>query len=166
MPRHKSMDDQPKPNFVRRGIRSWRRMVPGLVVLVLLGLAFFGGRYSVYRAHPELSSTEQAQALLARVSALIQLPQNETPSMATITDAASAKAQQPFLQNAVNGDILIVYSSSGEALLYRPSTNKLVAVGPISNGTPSGSSAAKAGSLQQAVTATSSNEAATTTKRK
>lgn len=102
-------------------------------ILIVFGLVFAAGRWSVYRVHPELSRTEQAQALLEKVSALIQLPTSETPSMASINDAASAKQSQPFLANAQNGDVLIVYAQAGEAILYRPSTNKLVAVGPVDN---------------------------------
>jgi len=53
--------------------------------------------------------------------------------MAIINDAASAKKEQPFLKNAANGDVLIVYPNAGEALMYRPSSNKLIAVGPVDN---------------------------------
>jgi hypothetical protein len=105
-----------------------------VIALLLLILSFFAGRWSVYRVHPELSGEDQAGAILQKVGQLIQLPQNETPSMATINDAASAKAGQPFLKDAENGDVLIVYSTAGEAILYRPSTNKLVAVGPVTSG--------------------------------
>jgi hypothetical protein len=53
--------------------------------------------------------------------------------VAAIADAAQAKLGQPFLADAENGDVLIVYQQAGEALLYRPSTNKLIAVGPIAD---------------------------------
>lgn len=131
------MDDQPKPTFIQSIFRSIRRhlflWLLIIVTLVILVLAFEGGRWSVYREHPELSSTEQANVILTNVGKLIQLP-NEQPTMATINDAASAKKAQPFLVNAVNGDVLIVFPNAAEALLYRPSTNKLIAVGPVDNG--------------------------------
>jgi hypothetical protein len=104
-----------------------------LIAIVLLGVAFELGRYTVYQAHPELTAEDQAAQIFTRVSALIQLPQDETPQISTINDAASAMAEQPFLTNAENGDVLIVYSNAGEALLYRPSTDKLIAVGPVDN---------------------------------
>ena len=104
-----------------------------VVVLAALAAAYELGRASVYRAYPELSSAEQATAVLAKVSALIQLPSGETPTIASITDAASASKTQPFLANAQNGDILIVYAQAKTAYLYRPSTNKLIAVGPIAS---------------------------------
>ncbi|MFA5745090.1 MAG: hypothetical protein WC887_02655 [Candidatus Paceibacterota bacterium] len=115
--------------FIRRYL-LWILIVVGLT---LLALAFEGGRYTVYRANPELSKIEQANAVLEKVGSLIQLPSGETPTMATIDDAESAKQAQPFLSNALNGDILIVYQNAAQALLYRPSTNKLIAVGPVNN---------------------------------
>jgi hypothetical protein len=130
------MDDQSKPAFIHRILRFIRRFSLWIIivaVLVILVLAFEAGRYTVYGAHPELSGQEQASAILRNVGQLIQLPANETPTMATINDAASAKKTQPFLVNAQNGDILIVYPNAAEALLYRPSSNKLIAVGPVDN---------------------------------
>ena len=108
-----------------------------IVIVALVATAFFFGRHSVYQAHPELSGAEQAVALLEKVGSLIELPQGEMPQMATIEDAESVKSVQPFLANAQNGDILIVYASAQTALLYRPSTNKLIAVGPVTNEQPS-----------------------------
>lgn len=106
-----------------------------VVAIVLLALVFEAGRWSVFQANPGLTQAEQATRILKNVGGLIQLP-NEVPTMATINDAASAKKGQPFLTNAANGDVLIVFSNAAEALLYRPSTNKLIAVGPVNNDVP------------------------------
>ena len=122
----------PRPSFVRF-IHRFFIPILLLVGIILLALAFELGRYTVYQAHPELSSEDQAAQILTKVSALIQLPQDEAPQIATINNAASAKAGQPFLVNAENGDVLIVYSNAGQALLYRPSTDKLIAVGPVAS---------------------------------
>lgn len=118
--------------FVRR---FWLPLVIVATVLIV-GSAFLVGRYSVYQLHPELSDAERAQGVLIKVSKLIELPQGELPQMATIEDAASVKSAQPFLISAQNGDILIVYTQAQTALLYRPSLNKLIAVGPISSEEP------------------------------
>lgn len=131
-------------------------------VLILVGV-YELGRASVYRAHPELSSAEQATALLSKVGELIQLPK-EQPTMATIDDAASAKKAQPFLVNAENGDILIVYQNAQQAIVYRPSTNKLIAVGPVNNSVPQ--KVSPTAELVPATETASSTENATTTKPK
>ena len=113
--------------FVRRNF-FW---VCIIIALLLLALAFELGRYSVYAANPSLQGQQQAAEILHEVGQLIQLPSGETPTMASINNAAVAKQNQPFLANAENGDVLIVYTNVGEALLYRPSTDKLIAVGPV-----------------------------------
>ena len=110
--------------------RFWLLFVLILVIALIAG-AFLYGRYSVYKAHPDLTSVDQAQQVLADVGKLIKLPEGETPSLATITDAVSVKAGQPFLLGAENGDVLIVYAAAQMALLYRPSSNQLIAVGPV-----------------------------------
>lgn len=120
---------------MRSVISFFRRFwLPIALVLgiALIAAAFFLGRQSVYQSHPELSNQEQAQVILEKVGKLIQLPQGEFPQMATIEDAESVRAAQPFLREATNGDILIVYGQAQIALLYRPSENKLIAVGPVS----------------------------------
>ena len=136
-----------------------RYFIPiAILLLIIWTVGFFeAGRYAVYSAHPELSGQEQASAILQKVGALIQLPSGETPTMATINDAASAKKAQPFLANALNGDVLIVYPNAQTAILYRPSTNKLIAVGPVTN---------ESNSVSQGSTpipATTSSKSATTT---
>ena len=128
------MYDQPGPSVVQRVVRFIRRFFLWIVIVVALAVvagAFEGGRYSVYSAHPELSSQEEANDILRKVGDLMQLPGDETPTMATINDAASAKENQPFLVNAENGDIVIVYPNAAKALLYRPSNNKIINVGPV-----------------------------------
>lgn len=156
------MDNQLRPTFIQRILRFFRRyFFPLIVIAAALVLAgtFELGRASVYRAHPEISSQEQVNAILQKVGALIQLPPGETPTMATINDAASAKKSQPFLANAQNGDVLIVYPNAAEALLYRPSTDKLIAVGPVNNTGPQ-----QVSPVPPAPAASSTN--ATTTKSK
>jgi hypothetical protein len=117
----------------QRIIRLFYRFIL-LVLLVLLvviaGGAYLLGRASVYNQYPQLHNIETANETLSKVAQLIQLPQNETPSMVTVDDASAVK-KEPFLSNAINNDILIVYPGAGMAILYRPATNKLINVGPV-----------------------------------
>lgn len=123
--------------FMRRVIRLLRRYLFWIVIIALLATAFFIGRASVYRAHPELAQSEQGNAILTEVGKLIELPTNEKPTIATVKDAVGARQGQPFLATALNGDVLIVYPNAQRAILYRPSTNMLIAVGPVSAQVPS-----------------------------
>ncbi|MHB8710494.1 MAG: hypothetical protein ACYC6X_03030 [Minisyncoccota bacterium] len=130
-----------------------------IIVVALWSYGFYAlGRSAVYMENPGLSGQQQATALLQKVGQLIQLPPNETPTMATINDAASAKKDQPFLANAENGDVLIVYQTAQIALLYRPSENKLIAVGPVTSAPTTGQGA------QQSITVTPASATTTSSK--
>lgn len=121
-----------------RGFSKIYLLIAGTVVLVLVVAAgtYMLGRMSVYSSHPELTRADEATKVLQKVSTLIQLPQNELPTIATISDAEALKLSQPFLKDAENEDVLIVYELSRMAVLYRPSTHLLIAVGPVDLGTP------------------------------
>ena len=82
-------------------------------------------------ANPQVAVQKQTDALINSVSKLIQLPSGETPTIANVTDAAAAKQQSAFFANAENGDKVLMYVKAGEAILYRPSTNKIVLVAPL-----------------------------------
>lgn len=84
------------------------------------------------------SGSAEVRRVTAAVGQLIILPTNETPTLATVSDASVLKGQAIFT-NAQNGDEVLVYSQAAEVLVYRPSAHKLVAVGPLvldKNGSP------------------------------
>jgi cell division protein FtsB len=74
---------------------------------------------------------ESTESILEQVRKLYALPEGETPTIATVQDIEKLK-DQPFFDGAENGDILIVFESSSQAILFRPSEQRLVKVGPIS----------------------------------
>lgn len=80
--------------------------------------------------NPNLAVEKQTNALTAQVSKLIMLPKDEVPTIATVTDASKLK-DQPFFANAVNGDKVLIYVKSRQAILFRPSSNLIVAVAPV-----------------------------------
>ena len=81
---------------------------------------------------------QQNASILEEIASVYALPSDETPTIATVQDITKL-TDQPFFEGAENGDILVVFDQSSQALLYRPSTKQLVKVGPISvgNETPS-----------------------------
>lgn len=74
---------------------------------------------------------DEVKKIVAEVAKLARLPQNETPSIATITDVSKLK-DQPFFKDAKNGDILLVFNNSGKAVLYDPKDKKIVDVTTLS----------------------------------
>lgn len=81
--------------------------------------------------NPQAIIQKQTDALIAKVGALMQLPQGEQPTVANVTDADAAKKQSAFFNDAQNGDKVLMYVKAGQAILYRPSTNKIIKVAPL-----------------------------------
>ncbi|HVW23714.1 MAG TPA: hypothetical protein VHB51_04510 [Candidatus Saccharimonadales bacterium] len=111
-----------------------------LIIIVALGLwawmlhsdnTNLTNQVNALNNNPQITVQKQTQALIAKVAKLIQLPSGETPTIANVTDAAAAKKQSAFFTNAQNGDRVLMYVKAGEAILYRPSTNKIILVAPL-----------------------------------
>lgn len=103
-----------------------------LLVAVVSGLVF-----GVVRYRPEwfglsrsAEGEREVQNLVEEVGRIIELPQGETPTVATVTDMEAVKDQQ-FFQNAQNGDKVLIYANAKKAFLYRPSERKIIEVGVV-----------------------------------
>ena len=59
------------------------------------------------------------------------LPDNELPQMAEIRDATLAAKEQPFYAGAQNGDKILIYVSLRKAIIYSPTRDIIVNVGPV-----------------------------------
>ena len=73
---------------------------------------------------------EQSRQLVDQVGKLLVLPHDEQPTIATVTDLEKLKQQQ-FFQRAQLGDKVLIYSQAKKVILYRPSTNQLIEVAPL-----------------------------------
>ncbi|HUO50793.1 MAG TPA: hypothetical protein VMU25_04495 [Candidatus Paceibacterota bacterium] len=73
---------------------------------------------------------EDSASIVAKVGALIELPQGEVPTVATVSDLSKLQGQA-FFAHAKVGDIVLIYTGARKAYLYDPSENKLVEVAPI-----------------------------------
>lgn len=99
------------------------------VLIVLLGLVsvYFFIQYQNAQKllkNPN-SAQQQVQGIIDKVGKLIDLPKGEIPQVVTVTDKYKLLSQ-PFFANAENGDQVLVYTKNKEAILYRPSTNKII----------------------------------------
>jgi hypothetical protein len=74
---------------------------------------------------------QQVNDTLGKVARLVIVPSGETPTVATVSNADKLKAQT-FFANAKDGDKVIVYAKAKQAILYRPSTNQIVTMAPVS----------------------------------
>jgi hypothetical protein len=138
MPKSQTINE---PDHIELPSKNRMALVPWvLLVLVLLAGAGF-----VFRQHreakqlqnqlldlkqnPQKATEEESKALLDKVGQLIELP-NEQPTIATVTDLSALK-DQAFFANAQVDDKVLIFSNAKKAILYRPSTNKIIEVAPV-----------------------------------
>ncbi len=116
-----------------------------LRVVVVLGLMGFAGwsflKYQQTKTQVDKLSNPEAQQeaiakereeVLAKVGKLMILPEDEEPTIATVTDAEVLAQYQPFFRKATDGDKVIIYVQSGKSIIYSPDKNIIVNVGTIS----------------------------------
>lgn len=122
------------PTKKKKAKKTGRIVIVALIVTVLaLGgtAAYFYSKYQKVKNNPETVAKEETASLEKSIGKLMTLPTGETPNVATIIDKEKLK-DQPFFNNAENGDKVLIYTKAQKAIIYRPSTNKIINVGPIS----------------------------------
>lgn len=67
-----------------------------------------------------------------KLTKLAIVPSDEKPVVATIINAPILASQSAFYKDAVNGDKVVIFVNNKKAYLYRPNSNVLVNVGPLS----------------------------------
>jgi hypothetical protein len=115
-----------------------KRSLPVTIVLIVLLLMAAGSAiyfYYQYRNTVSVRDTKEIADLTQEISRSFLLPENETPTLATVTDKEKL-AGQPFFQKSENGDKVLIYSQSGRAILYRPSVKKIIDVTTVNLNTP------------------------------
>jgi hypothetical protein len=108
-----------------------------LVVLVLLiigGLtattAYFYYEYKQIKDNPDMIAQEEVKNVTERIRKYMELPSDEEPTIATITDQEKLKDQE-FFKNAQNGDKVLIYAKAAKAILFRPSTSRVIEFAPL-----------------------------------
>lgn len=117
--------------------RKLKLIVIGLLIVLATVFGFLYYKYP--QALGMKTSAEKAQAkveaeakdILAQVGKLIMLPVDETPAIFEITDPQMLIAQQSFFTGAEKGDKLLIYKTLARAIVYSPSRNLIVNVGPV-----------------------------------
>jgi hypothetical protein len=118
-----------------------KRMTPSrstLVLGTLLVVAISAAGYFYYQSKhaAQIADSKEIEDLTKTIGQFLELPTDETPTLATVTDREKL-ADQTFFLKAENGDKVLIYSQSGKAILYRPSTKKIVDMTSVNVNQPS-----------------------------
>lgn len=126
--------------LARLSKRPGWRMISGVLAVVILIFLAYGYIHTKHQLdqlnNPRVAAQSETQQLVATVGRLVQLPSGETPTIATVNDASKLK-NQAFFSSARNGDKVLIYSKSGKAVLYRPSTGRIVEYSTVNLGNSS-----------------------------
>lgn len=109
--------------FLRRRIG---RLSVGTITAALL-LVLIAGGILVYRNNH--STPQTVETVKQEIARHYVLPTDEQPALATITDKKKLSSQ--FFKRAENGDKVLIYQKNQIAIVYRPSIDRVVSVGPV-----------------------------------
>ncbi len=95
-----------------------------ICILILVGVYFYSQKT------PKEKQILDNVAIMAAVGALIDVP-TEKPIIATINQADIVANNKPFYAGAKDGDKLIIFPKSAQAIIYSPDRNAIINSGPF-----------------------------------
>lgn len=121
-----------------------KRKIPTKLILIVVALVivllvagyptyYFYDKYQdaqLLLKNPKQAAQNEAKSLVEKIGKLIDLPKDEIPTIATVSDKTKL-ASQPFFAKAENGDKVLIFNKAKKAIIYRPSINKIIEVSAI-----------------------------------
>lgn len=135
----RDIDFRPRPRRKRRVFRLRNLLILLIVIGVVAGFTQLTLKYQEAQrdierlSNPEEAAKQETQNLKNKISELVEVPQGEEPTIATVQDVTKLQGQS-FFKNAQNGDKVLIYSQAQKAILFRPSTSKIIEVAPVNLG--------------------------------
>jgi len=128
------MTTQEQINKIRDFIQTNLMVILGslLIFSSIANIAFYH-KLSSLKENPQQVVQEQTDNLIKKVSKLMNLPPDEEPTIATVSDPELLK-DQPFFAKAEKGFKVLIYANAGKSVLYDPFENKIVEVASINVG--------------------------------
>lgn len=121
-------------NIIKRYGQNLTFLLIALVALAAAG--YFYTQYQKSQHESQLAKNlpqagdQELKTVVEKVGKLVLLPEGETPTLATVTDKERL-SNQSFYKNAENGDKVLIYTKAKKAFLYRPSSNKIIEIAPV-----------------------------------
>ena len=137
-----SVNRPPQPVAPKRQKKGLSRLIRGfgasgvLIIILIVAIAaavFFYTKYQDSQdrlKHPDILAKAQTQSLVEKAGKHVELPAGEEPTVATVSDV-SKLSNQTFFANAKNGDKVLIYSKAKQAILYRPSEDRVINIAPL-----------------------------------
>jgi len=103
-----------------------------VIIIIVFGVYFFCEQINLAKKNPEIINQKEVETtdIVSKVSRLYLLPNNEKPTVATVSNPEVLKGQSLF-NSAQKGDKVLIFSNLGKAVLYRPSIDKIIEITPI-----------------------------------
>lgn len=114
-------------------VKKTRFVLVGILLVVTAVTAYFYFQVRTLEQNPDRINQERVAMLVNKVGKLIDLPQGEIPSAATISDPTPL-ANNPFFARAKAGHEVLFYTGARKAFLYDPAVNIIVEVATINLG--------------------------------
>jgi hypothetical protein len=104
-----------------------------VVIVAVCALAF--GVYSYHQLQtlkrdPQAATRKERDELVLQVSKMYIVPENENPTIATVSDPGALSGQD-FFVDALKDDKVLIYTDAKKAILYRPSIRKIINIAPL-----------------------------------
>lgn len=143
MPIKRSIHSEVEPEKIIPTTRDNNKLIKILLILLVVTvIGLVSVLFSYYNTSKKLRSLsttagqkeatkKEIDELVKKISKLIVLPTDETPTLATITDATGLAKSQSFYLGSNNGDKVLIYFKAQKAYIYNPNKDILVNVGPV-----------------------------------
>lgn len=101
-----------------------------IIVFCMLAASGVYGGLLIIRHVAQKAEVTTTETLLRDIGTLVELPSDEQPTIATVTDLKPLQ-NQPFFEKAAVGDKVLIFSKSKLAILYRPSEKRIIEFAPL-----------------------------------
>ncbi len=102
-------------------------IIGAVVIVLLLAVAGYFFWQSLTLKNNTADNKQSIARITSQVSSLLQVPTDEEPKIAQITEPENLKSQ-PFYADAQKDDYVLVYKKAKLAILYREQDHKLINV--------------------------------------
>jgi hypothetical protein len=109
--------------------------VAGAVYAVDRQYGYVSGMYSKYMmksiVNTEVLTTDQQTDIIEAINRHMIFPKETELTMSRIADAKGLATKQDFFKEAIDGDLLITIVRTKQAVIYSPTRDRIVNVGPF-----------------------------------